>query len=173
MTRIWKYFLLLVLLLPAQENHIYANHIRPTTRQWFLELTEASQMSEKQIRIYQNGRVEYITYEDTISKKRNEIVRKQTLHKVTSIKRADIEKLISLAEQKDFLNANDRYRALVKSDDLPGLLIIKYAGKDKLKRVKVNNYQLSDKNAIGYYPQSLVMLINEIYKIVDKFKATH
>ena len=126
------------------------------------------------MRLYESGRFEYDSYPPQDPPK-------VTIDNVTITKKEaklspeDVKELISLAEQPDFLSAQDKYPSLHQHIDDTWITTIKftYQGREK-KIVAVNFWDIRDfPKDQSKYPPSMVKLLERAYEFKAKAIQSH
>jgi hypothetical protein len=116
-------------------------------------------------RLYESGRAEYeelYKYQYTPFPKWKYVKREMKLD------RKEIEELIQLAEQSDFLKVNENYPRLKKFTDMATKMVIRYMRDSHNKQVVLFNYQPELPEAKTFYPASLRNLLQRVKEFKER-----
>ena len=120
-----------------------------------------------ELRVYQNGRVEYDSYPDQENAFFNPRYWFPRQH--AKLSRSEAAELIGLAEQNDFLSAKEKYEAGYPHIDDEWKTTIKYSNGGREKQiVAINFWDARRPEDAAKYPESMVTLLKKVKALRSK-----
>jgi hypothetical protein len=160
-------FIAIFLIMPFLVNGSYAHQQRFGSP--IAVLLEVKQFvvpgSDKYIRVYKSGFVEYQRRIEYYSAK-HKAIREKTARISTRMRAEEVKEIVDLAEHKSFQNAAEKYPATMKFDDISTTTIIRYTGVKGMKEIEIRNYWPSHRPSD--YPESVVKLLEKIRNLTER-----
>jgi hypothetical protein len=123
-------------------------------------------MKQVYFRLYRSGRLEFEAppkFDPEAGRANFELVKK-----TTQLTPDDVTELFRLTENRDFHRVAKEYHALETWVDAVMVTTIVYSGSNLEKKIIITNYSPKHEKAIGYYPDSLRMLLQRVVLLRPK-----